>query len=254
MQNTQLDFIDALFAEHPSSDDIYPLAHLSIYRNNILYTLENALLDTYPLIKQLVGEDFFHHLAQAYIERYPSRQSHLQYYGEYFHEFLAEFPAVSHLIYLPEVAKFEWACQQLYYAPHYARLDAHKLQSFPEESHEELRLEWHPAAELIAFAYPMLEIIALCKGERKEDIDLATGGIQLLLHRFELEILIHPLTASEWVFLTAIKAGQSLKAAYHAALLKEPSFDLTKQLMFCMEQHIIVDAYLPNIIPLSNRS
>jgi len=61
----------------------YPVdVAIEIYRNNYRGNLHDALAGAYPVIKQLVGDEFFRFLARKYIEKYPSRSANLHQYGE----------------------------------------------------------------------------------------------------------------------------------------------------------------------------
>lgn len=243
MQNPHHDFIDALFTDDYFSAEISPIDRLSIYRNNIRANLVSVLADTYPLIKKLVGADCFEGLAVQYIKKYPSRQSALQYYGAYLHEFLREFTPVSALAYLPEIAKFEFACHELYFAADHPGFDRHQWKTIPFEQHEQILLELHPASALIAFSYPILDIIALCEGEITElNLD-DKKGLNLLIYRPEFEIKLYCLSNSEFAFLTAIQRGDNLKKALMCALQKEVTFPLTEKLALWIDKHIIVNAH-----------
>src|SRR3990167_10192357 len=107
--------------------------NLAIYRNNIFATLMHTLKATYPLTLVLLGKDFFAMAAREYIRQYPSRSGNLHDYGEYFGNFLATYQPVHELIYLAEVAEFEWAFHTIYHAPNHPPFAAHSLTSFQPE-------------------------------------------------------------------------------------------------------------------------
>lgn len=241
MQNKQYDFIDLLSSEKSFSTDIVPLSHLKIYQQNVLSSLSAALHDAYPLIKKIVGDDFFNGLAKHYVERYPSRQSYLQPYGEYFKEFLAEFGPSTALVYLPQMAEFEWACHQLFYAADAHPFDIHEWQALSPEQYEQTHLSLDPASSLHAFTYPILDIVDLCNGKREEEVNLDPGNSYVLLHRPFLEIMVHSLTHAEWLFLSAINEGETLKSASDKALAKDATFQLAEKLIHWFKLHLIVD-------------
>ncbi len=92
------------------------------------------------------------------------------------------------LIYLAEVAEFEWAYNTIYHAPNHPPFAAHTLASFPPEQHEKLHFMLHPAAWLHKFHYPILQIRELCLEQHQENINLKLGGVNLLMIRKDLEI------------------------------------------------------------------
>ena len=88
---------------------------LQIYRNNIVGSLTDTLLATYPLIKELAGEEFASQLFRSFILKHPPTAGYLAHYGAGMDEFIASYPAATSLAYLPDVAKLEWAINESYY-------------------------------------------------------------------------------------------------------------------------------------------
>src|SRR5579871_3882424 len=129
LQNLLAEFTEALLSDNQTESVFQPAHNISIYQNNYFSQLTQSLQKTYPLITQLVGEDFFKQTAREYINRYPSCSGNLHEYGEYFSDFLAEYQPVSDLIYLPEVATFEWTCHTLYFASDHAAFDIALLEN-----------------------------------------------------------------------------------------------------------------------------
>lgn len=144
LQTSQLEFIESLrLTDSPAS------AGLVIYKNNLSSVLVNTLKAIYPLTVKIVGEDFFNLLAENYFMQYPSRQSYLQHYGEYFSDFLKKFAPAAQLIYLPEVAQFEWACHQVFFAANLAL--QHTLSPEVLTADEAPKtLQLHPATRLLS--------------------------------------------------------------------------------------------------------
>jgi hypothetical protein len=64
---------------------------IGVYRNNYRGNLHDTLAGAYPVIRQLVGEDFFRLLARKYIEQHLSRGGNLHHYGAEMAKFVADF-------------------------------------------------------------------------------------------------------------------------------------------------------------------
>ena len=77
---------------------------LAVYRANSNAAAAKALAGAYPVVSQVVGAEFFEALARAYRRAHPSTSCDLNEYGAEFAPFLAGFPHVSHLAYLPDLA------------------------------------------------------------------------------------------------------------------------------------------------------
>jgi hypothetical protein len=260
IQNIQTEFAEALFSDDNNSssrgrpglnhagvnstgrrDLFQPFHHLSIYRHNVTANLVNTLLAAYPLIVRLVGENCFRSAAKAYIEDYPSRSANLHDYGAYFSDYLATYPPVKNLPYLTEVATFEWICHTLHFAADPIPFDVKILEIVSPEQYEHLHFMLHPASYVMQFHYPMLRIIDLCKGDMNEQIDVNEGGIQLLIIRRDLEIMLVPLTLADYTFLAAIQMGSSLLASLEAALTIDADFNLEEKLPAWIHDKTIVD-------------
>ena len=241
LQNVQDEFAELIQSPDENATLFSPSENISIYRNNILSNLIQTLQDIYKMIAILVGEEFFRDTAKKYIHQYPSLSGNLHDYGEYFSDFLAEYAPVNHLPYLAEVAAFEWASHMLHFASDASSLDIKLLESVTPDQVHQLHFTLHPASSLIRFHYPILRIIDLCKGEIDEDINIDEGGINLLLIRRELEMMLVPLSHAEFTFLCALNNNETLGKAMDETILSYPDFKLEEHLPLWIQDKTIVD-------------
>lgn len=240
LQNLQAEFIDSLYASD-AERLVIPEQNMQIYANNIESNMVAALSDTYSLISQILGKNFFTMAAQQYVERYPSRSPDLHEYGEYFDSFIAEFEPAKDFVYLSEVARFEWTCHEIYFAPDHASFDRELLSSIQEENFENLHFTLNPACRVQRFMYPMTDIIELCRNERDENVDLDKGGNNLLIIRRNIEIKIQTLSDPAFILLSHLQDNMPLSVALEEALAVDPEFDLETALPEWISNHIIVD-------------
>ena len=73
-----------------------------IYRNNVAVGLTEALRTGFPVLRALVGDEFFTAMAGVYLRAHPPSTPLMMYYGEAMPSFLAGFAPVAHLPYLPD--------------------------------------------------------------------------------------------------------------------------------------------------------
>jgi len=243
LQSLQAELAETILADAPCVETIIPSQNMRIYQNNVIATLLGMLQAIYPLITQLVGKEFFRYLANEYINQYPSCSGNLHEYGEYLKDLLAGHEAIQHLLYLPEVAEFEWICHRLQFAATHEALNLNNFKTISPEIYDQLHFILHPASELKYFQYPILRIIDLCKLETAEKLDVDHQPIHLLILRAELDIELIPLTLGEYTFLTAIRDHANLADAVDAAIAIDPVFDLTEKLSAWIENKTIVDYY-----------
>ncbi|MFW6027844.1 MAG: putative DNA-binding domain-containing protein, partial [bacterium] len=125
-------------------------AGLAVYRNNVMHSLSVALADIYPVVRALVGEEFFSGLARAYIRAEPPASPVLAEYGRSFPAFLENFEPARQAPYLPDVARIERAWLDAWHAPDAEPLDPDTFASLPPEDYAEAVFTCHPSLACIA--------------------------------------------------------------------------------------------------------
>lgn len=244
LHNLQAELAEAILADDQYTDCVQPPQNLVIHQNTMISSLIQTLVDTYPLIVSLMGDEFFKVMAKEYIKRYPSRSGNLYEYGAYFEDFMKEYAPVTDFVYLSEVAHFEWVCRTLSTASDHAGFNPSLLQTLPEEDYQQLHFNLHPASYLMQCQYPLLSIIDLCLGKRDEVVNLKEGGLYLCIFRQELTTKLLPLTEAEFLFLTSLQDGQTLHDALESAFAVDDEFDLETKLSDWINKKILVDCYL----------
>lgn len=148
---------------------------LNIYRNNVAMSLVRALRATFPAIDRLVGPTFFDGAARAFIVRCPPRTACLDDYGGEFPGFLAGFAAAAALVYLPDVARLEWAVNRALHAPDAPALPPGALAGVAGHEHGRVAFVRHPSVRLLAVRYPVEAIWRAVLGGD----EAALGGIAM---------------------------------------------------------------------------
>lgn len=192
------------------------LSGLRVYRNNVIYSLTQALAAQFPVVHRLVGAEFFGALARDYVRQEPPLDASLAYYGHLFAEFIAANPACRALPYLADVAALELQCQRALHAADDANLDLQQLGAVPQERLGILRLFTKAAASLFVSRYPVDRIWAANVAGADEEIRLdAQGACQLLVYRHELEVRVVSLQLPAFTLLQQLQQGKCLQDAGH---------------------------------------
>ena len=213
---------------------------IEVYRNNYRGNLHDALAGAYPVIKQLVGDDFFRFLAKRYIEQHPSRSANLHHFGSELADFIATFASARELVYLPDVAALEWACHVAYFVDDETTLDTKKLAQITPEQYSELVLHTHGSCHIVRSRYPIASIWHAHQPGAPEDfhIDLDSGPSYVLVSRKDEVVLVSELMEAEATWLERTQAGISLGDATAEALKLNSGFDLQATLLKLMAQNV----------------
>jgi hypothetical protein len=210
---------------------------LGLYRNNTLSSLTEALAGVYPVVQRLVGERFFAYASRQFIGGHPSLSGNLHDFGGEFAAFLEALEAAAGLPYLADVARLEWAYHRVFHAAEHPSLELLALGRVPPERFAELRFELHPASRLLASPFPVLRIWEVNQeGYRGEEVvDLAAGGVELLVRRPGLTVQIEPLGHGEFRLLEHLARGLTLVEAFSLAVEADPDLDLQA----CLRRHVL---------------
>ena len=214
---------------------------LEVYRNNYRGNLHDALAGAYPVIRQLVGDEFFRYMARKFIEQYPSRSGNLHRYGAEMAEFVATFGPAGTLPYLPDVAALEWACHRAYFAEDASALDLAELAQIPPDQYPQLILRIHPSCRQVCSRYPVAAIWRAHQPGADPDftIDPDSGASNALVCRTDDAVIVDELSTTDSNWLQAIRAETALGDATAAALDSDPGFDLQAVLLKLVAQGVL---------------
>ena len=199
-----------LFAPDPAE----AAQRFNVYRNNVQHSLTRALGAAFPVIEKLVGAEFFAGLARAFIAASPPRDPVLLHWGADFGGFLAQFPPVAHLPYLPDVARLEYARGR---ASHAADADAIAPEALSTGTPETLRVVLHPSVSLFSSQLPAMQIWLAHQTYHTRAPIKPGPDHALIARRPDFSVIVEPLDAGTHAVLASLNQGQSLGvAASHA--------------------------------------
>jgi hypothetical protein len=219
------DRLDAELLDRIDGFGLAPSQRLQVYRNNCLISLTEALKATFPVLHRLVGDGYFRTAAVAFIQAHPPQEPRLCAYGGAFAAFLESYPPASTLVYLPDVARLEWALNAAWHAR-----DANALTpaDMARAAECDTVLQLHPACRLLESRWPIERIWRANQPDGDADalIDLDQGGGLLLVYRQEFDVALAAITRGEFVMLQRFAEGATIESAAGDALAADPSCDL----------------------------
>jgi hypothetical protein len=213
-----------------AGDGLSPEARLAIYRHHVTATLTDVLRSTYPVVCRLVDERFFAYAADRFITAHPPTSPCLFEYGEAFAEFLSSFEPCRHLVYLPDIARLEWAINAAEHADDAMELDPRILAETPGDDLVGATLRFHPAVTLLSSPWPVDRIWCLNQPDADPEatVDLDAGGVCVEVRRRGDDVVLRTIERADYTFRHALHEGRSLGEAADAVFAVDAAFDLTR--------------------------
>jgi hypothetical protein len=196
----------------------------AVHRNNFVVSLIDALAESFPVTRALVGAEFFRAMARERILADPPRTPLLTEYAQAFPGYIAAFPPAASVPYLADVARIEAARIHVHHAA-----DAHPL---PAAAYQALLADpgrlsttgmaLHPACTWFESAHAAYSIWQAHQGLA----DMASAQLAqvrldhpeaVLVARPGLEVHVCALPAGATALLDALARGQALGSAFGRA-------------------------------------
>lgn len=220
-----------------------PKEQLAIYRNSIIGRFQKTLKTTYPVCHQLVGEDFFIGLANAYIEKTPSSSPDLNDYGNAFSTFITTFSPADSLPYLSDIARLEWAWHCLLNVKDPDLFDFQKFAAYAAHR-EQLIFLLPQQSTLLSSPYPIHLIWESNQTDFVGETTIQLAEHQtyyLLVFRHQHQIRIDSLSYPQWQILDWITKKMTLEAVCEKALQVFPEIDMATCLPTLIQQGWVTD-------------
>lgn len=232
MTVSQDSFRDALLdADKPVPDglrdgnDAPAGARFSVYRNNVVLSLTEAMATAFPLISKLLGGETFNRLAGFFVRAHPPSSPLMMFYGEALPEFLEHFQPLAHIGYLADCARLDLARRQAYHAADAPAFDPASLQS---EGVNDMRLTLAPATQIIRSPWPLYDIWRFNTEEGAPKPRAVAQDVLITRPEFDPQVQLLPTGAALW--LQSLAAGASFEHALETTMEQIPDFDLASAL------------------------
>ena len=186
---------------------VSPLQGLEVYRHAVPARLLAALRDNYLVLHRAMGDEDFDALANAYLQRHPSRTPSIRWFGVHLAEFMADWEPLPHPA-LIDMARMDWALRGAFDAPDAEAL--HGLTGLDAAT----RFTLHPTVRLVPLEWavePAWRALRLAiTEESSEDPELPEPEARahvLLAWRLGLEVRWRSLDALEADLLASVQGG-----------------------------------------------
>ena len=222
-----------------------PTQRLAVYRNNVVSSLVRALADTFPVVRELVGPEFFDAMAALFVRAHPPCSPVLTDYGDDFPGFVADFEPARHLGYLADVARLERARVQAYHAADAEAISAGAIAerlAAPDDL-PQARLRLHPSLAVLRSPHAIVSLWAAHQGLGEiSQVDPNRAECALVL-RADDDAAVLQIDATTACFVQHLADGATLAEAAEAAsdAAADAAFDLGASLGLLIRHGAIVD-------------
>jgi hypothetical protein len=247
VQGALSDSAPAFLCAQIVEDGIAPERRLAIYRNNAVEGFLKTLQATFPTIVRLSGEGWFRQVGRSYMRRYPSRCGNVHFIGQQFATFLGAELAGGDYEYFADVARLEWAYQEVLVAAAHPSFDLSALALVPPTDYGTLTFSTHPAMRLVHSQFPVLAIWRANRPDAAsaEPIALDQGSSSVLIIRRADHVELRELPPAAFALLAALVRGESLEQAAERALEIDPAVALDAALGRVVSLGALVDFTVP---------
>lgn len=182
-----------------------------VYRNTVVSGLTEVLEAGFPVVRKLVGDQFFAAMAAEFLRHNPPRSRLMMLYGDAFPGFLQAFPPVAHLGYLPDVAKLELTLRQSYHAADRQSVPAERLAAIAPSRYSQISLLLAPSVFALTSDWPVLSIWR--SNTDPADGQPPMGREDVLVMRPGFDPQAHQLAPGGAQFVQALQSGMLLARA-----------------------------------------
>ena len=216
MRVSQADFVSAVLdPDLPAPEGLVgnssrPTRRFSVYRNNVVVGLTDAMETSFPVVRKLVGNEFFRAMCGVYVRRFPPTSPVLSRFGSEFPEFLESFPPSAGLPYLPDVARLENLIRESYHEADAAPVSVDAVARIPADDLPGVRMRFAPSMRLLRSRHPVCSIWrANAAGGPKPTY--AAEDVLVVRREFDPEPIVLPPGGHE--IISQLSAGASVLEA-----------------------------------------
>ncbi|WP_426110804.1 DUF692 family multinuclear iron-containing protein [Massilia sp. PWRC2] len=197
---------------------------LAMYRGQQRGTWHKTLAAAFPVLQQLVGDEFFAGASAAFGLAQPPREADLNAFGAAFPDFLANFAPAADYPYLADMGRLEWALHCAYFADDAVAVSALDLAGWTPQRFDDARFVLAPAVTLMAAPWPLASLWHAHHGGPWPSTMAASE--QWVVARPRWQATLTPLTLASLAALRSVQQGTTMGVAIDAALALDAGFDL----------------------------
>jgi Putative DNA-binding domain len=209
-----------------------------VYRNNVTVGLIRALEANFPVVRKLLGEDYFAGFARDYAQNNPPQSPLMFQYGQTFPHALENAEDLALYPYLGDVARLEILWRESYHAADAKPLPREALAAIEPEILFACRLNAHPATRLLQSHFAIHAIFAANSADTEGQAFDPGQPQSVLITRSQYEVAVHSVTPDQFAFFHALIVGNTMTEALDHAASLNPEFDLANALALLLRSGV----------------
>ncbi|MEH6357825.1 MAG: DNA-binding domain-containing protein [Pseudomonadales bacterium] len=246
VMNSQSALVSAIYGH--SSDQIFDTNGLTVYQNSLAANADRALAISFPTIQQLVGEQGFSHLSNAFLHDFPLIRGDWGEWGREFPAWLEANEQLQDYPYFSDCAQLDWCCHVSERATD-ETLDVESLGLLADGHAYQLKLRCSSSVKLVTSAYPIVDIWNahhLYEGEAQtaeHALALAAQNLaqqaaqNALVWRPQWKAQVRAISTAEILWYHLLQQGESIGAALDE--LHDSDFSFESWLPDALSQGIV---------------
>jgi hypothetical protein len=206
------------------NDRLTPVEQLEIYREQFWLRHTASLLEDFPGLSGIVGQEDWERLVEGYLEEIPLDSFSLRDLGDRLPAYVEKADFLPHRDLCVDMARLEWAYVEVFDAADSPPLDAEKLASIPEDGWPAARIVFASALSLLRVRYPVADLRRSLREQRSDPVPVPGPEAQnLVLYRGADKNLFHVAVSDlAYALILELRRGRPLGRASELAAEQVP--------------------------------
>ena len=208
------------------NDRLSPVEQLEIYREQFWLRHTSSLVEDFPGLGGILGQDEWERLAEQYLRDFAPDTHTLRDLGARLPDLIERASWLSHQALCLDMARLELAYIEVFDAPDTPPLSPERLAAIPEETFADARLVIAPSVRLLSVRYPVADLRRKLRdhadgsdGHAGQSIPIPEpSSQQLVVYRRDLKLWDMALSRVAFAFLAGLASGKTLGAAAELAV------------------------------------
>lgn len=206
----------------------------AVYRNNVTVGLIRALEANFPVVRRLLGEEYFAGFARDFAQHHPPQSPLMFRYGSAFPEQLERDIDLASFPYLADIARLEILWRESYHAADSNPLAGDVLSLVDPEQLFDCRFEVHAATRIFQSHFAVYDILAANRQGGDGHVTDPQRSQCVLITRLQNDVMFHEISADQLKFFNALISGQTLGDALDQSALDQ-NFNLAEALTLMLQ-------------------